>query len=401
MDTASESPVEKPSKHAAERSKIVISIQDKDGHKQFRVYTVLLISEHHMQLTVETVDAQLILIIEQRTVGSSVLRMKENRPGGREYEVVWLRKRIEEARRSGVVSTLEESRFRGRKVGFLRREADLREGIVKGKEGRLQGRDFDLTMSRGIEEAVIRRKEGVGSVIRGGVCGYDTGVEEWMLMRNRRFERWEVRVRAEKRQAAVLRIRLGEVLEIWRRKGALGRVDVGQREGGEEVLGYVTVLARQGDSFSQGGAEVKMMILGGKAVVRGWRNGGRLRALGGDGFREKRIVVNEVISMRDERRDRKVEEEGRSEGGSVGKVLDICEGKEEEEEDGVGYVRAEVGGDRRVFKTGYDSGMVGIIATRDHREAMKGAGERARCVGYNRSRKGLERRRQWQLQVKG
>ncbi|GJW89590.1 hypothetical protein Tco_0167143 [Tanacetum coccineum] len=42
MDTASESTVEKPSKPAAERSKIVISIQDKDGQKQFRVYTVLL-----------------------------------------------------------------------------------------------------------------------------------------------------------------------------------------------------------------------------------------------------------------------------------------------------------------------------------------------------------------------
>nr|GEX85082.1 putative rad60/SUMO-like domain, ubiquitin-related domain protein [Tanacetum cinerariifolium] len=39
MDTASESPVEKLSKPAAERSKIVISIQDKDGQKQFRVYT--------------------------------------------------------------------------------------------------------------------------------------------------------------------------------------------------------------------------------------------------------------------------------------------------------------------------------------------------------------------------
>ncbi|GJZ65997.1 peptidyl-prolyl cis-trans isomerase CYP19-4 [Tanacetum coccineum] len=39
MDTASESPVEKPSKPTAERLKIVISIQDKDGQKQFRVYT--------------------------------------------------------------------------------------------------------------------------------------------------------------------------------------------------------------------------------------------------------------------------------------------------------------------------------------------------------------------------
>nr|GEV46522.1 putative rad60/SUMO-like domain, ubiquitin-related domain protein [Tanacetum cinerariifolium] len=42
MDTASKSLVEKPSKPAAERSKIVISIQDKDDQKQFRVYTVLL-----------------------------------------------------------------------------------------------------------------------------------------------------------------------------------------------------------------------------------------------------------------------------------------------------------------------------------------------------------------------
>lgn len=40
MDFASESPDEKPLKPAAERSKIIISIQDKDGQKQFRVYTV-------------------------------------------------------------------------------------------------------------------------------------------------------------------------------------------------------------------------------------------------------------------------------------------------------------------------------------------------------------------------
>ncbi|KAI3502582.1 hypothetical protein L1887_30737 [Cichorium endivia] len=38
MDSSSESPIEKPSKPAVERQKIVISIQDKDGLKQFRVY---------------------------------------------------------------------------------------------------------------------------------------------------------------------------------------------------------------------------------------------------------------------------------------------------------------------------------------------------------------------------
>lgn len=39
MDSSFESPLEKPSKPAVERSKIVISIQDKDGQKQFRIYT--------------------------------------------------------------------------------------------------------------------------------------------------------------------------------------------------------------------------------------------------------------------------------------------------------------------------------------------------------------------------
>ncbi|KAI3699072.1 hypothetical protein L2E82_43087 [Cichorium intybus] len=38
MDSSSESPIEKPLKPAVERQKIVISIQDKDGLKQFRVY---------------------------------------------------------------------------------------------------------------------------------------------------------------------------------------------------------------------------------------------------------------------------------------------------------------------------------------------------------------------------
>ncbi|KAI3729412.1 hypothetical protein L6452_18069 [Arctium lappa] len=38
MNSACESPIEKPSKPATERPKIVISIQEKDGLKQFRVY---------------------------------------------------------------------------------------------------------------------------------------------------------------------------------------------------------------------------------------------------------------------------------------------------------------------------------------------------------------------------
>ena len=40
MDSASASLVEKLSKFTAERSKIVISVQDKGGQKQIRVYMV-------------------------------------------------------------------------------------------------------------------------------------------------------------------------------------------------------------------------------------------------------------------------------------------------------------------------------------------------------------------------
>ncbi|KAJ9548868.1 hypothetical protein OSB04_021411, partial [Centaurea solstitialis] len=38
MNSASESPIEKPPKPAVERPKIVISVQEKDGLKQFRIY---------------------------------------------------------------------------------------------------------------------------------------------------------------------------------------------------------------------------------------------------------------------------------------------------------------------------------------------------------------------------
>ncbi|KAI3499279.1 hypothetical protein L1887_35074 [Cichorium endivia] len=43
MDSSSESLIEKPSKPAVERQKIVISIQDKDGLKQFRVYRIAIV----------------------------------------------------------------------------------------------------------------------------------------------------------------------------------------------------------------------------------------------------------------------------------------------------------------------------------------------------------------------
>lgn len=44
MQPSLEAVADQPSKPTCERVKIVISIQDKDGTKQFRIYTVYLIS---------------------------------------------------------------------------------------------------------------------------------------------------------------------------------------------------------------------------------------------------------------------------------------------------------------------------------------------------------------------
>lgn len=54
MDSASETPVEKPSKVAVERPKVVISIQDKEGLKQFRIYTVCSFMLRRYKLNITT-----------------------------------------------------------------------------------------------------------------------------------------------------------------------------------------------------------------------------------------------------------------------------------------------------------------------------------------------------------